>query len=104
MSTKIFEISQKILDLLCKRVYNKIANCANAQKGAVAMYENLKIEMTKSGISQRTLSSVINVHENTVANKLNGDSTFSIEEAFAIKECLFPQCDLTYLFKKVNAI
>lgn len=68
------------------------------------MYENLKTEMVKKGITQRALANILKIHENTVANKLTGESNFSIEEAFIIKEYLFPQCDLTYLFKKTITI
>ena len=46
----------------------------------------------------------LNIHRNTVANKLDGGA-FTIEEAFVIKEYLFRQFDLSYLFKRdvVNA-
>ena len=67
------------------------------------MYENLKIEMTRQDISQRELAALLNVHENTIKNKLDGKSSFTIEEAFKIKMAKFPQCELKYLFKNNNS-
>ena len=38
--------------------------------------------------------------KNSVANKLNGDSPFTIEEAFKIQATFFPKLSLEYLFDK----
>jgi plasmid maintenance system antidote protein VapI len=64
------------------------------------MYQNLKTEMSKKDISNRAIATVLNVHENTVGYKINGDGSFTIEEAFTVKEIFFPSLDLSYLFKR----
>lgn len=66
------------------------------------MYENLKIEMVKKGITNTQLAILLGVHVNSIANKiLHGP--FSIEEAFLIKNNYFPDLDITYLFEKKAA-
>lgn len=67
------------------------------------MYQNLKIELAKRDITNRKVAATLNIHENTVAYKLNGDGSFSIEEAFILKDELFPNLDLKYLFKRTVA-
>ena len=64
------------------------------------MYRNLKGELAKNGITNAKVAAVLGVHVNTIANKLEGSSSFSIEEAFKIKTVLLPYCDLSYLFAR----
>lgn len=59
---------------------------------------NLRGEMAKRKISIEMISELIGVHRNSVANKLNGDSAFSIEQAMLIQENFFPDLELKYLF------
>ena len=61
-------------------------------------YLNLKGELAKKDITMEELSKLLNIHRNSVANKLNGNSSFSIEEAFAIHEKYFPALSMNYLF------
>ena len=61
-------------------------------------YANLKGEIAKRGITQSEIAALLKMHPNTVSNKINGDSSFSIEEAFKIKQAFFPEMDLSYLF------
>ncbi len=63
-------------------------------------YRNLKGELAKNNISNTQVAEVLGVHINTVANKLDGRSSFSIEEAFKIKSYLLPSYDLYYLFAR----
>lgn len=63
------------------------------------MYKNLKAQMTAHNVTIEQMSRLLNVHRNTVANKLDG-GTFTVEEAFIIKEYMFRQFDLSYLFKR----
>ncbi len=65
-------------------------------------YRNLKGELAKNGITNVQLAALLNVHINTVTNKLKGSSSFSVEEAFTIKSVLFPYYDLNYLFAHPN--
>lgn len=62
-------------------------------------YINLIAEMSKKKISNRNFATLLNVHENTIGNKINSGS-FSIEEAFEIKSNYFPEFEIEYLFKK----
>jgi len=59
---------------------------------------NLRGEMAKRKVSIEDLASLLGVHRNSVANKLNGDSAFSVEQSFAIQEAYFPDLSLKYLF------
>lgn len=68
------------------------------------MYQNLKLEMAKRDITNRKVAAILEIHENTAAYKLNGEGSFSIEEAFKLKEELFPMLDLKYLFKRTVAL
>ena len=63
------------------------------------MYQNLKVQMAAHNVTIEQLSRLLNVHRNTVAYKLDGGA-FTIEEAFVIKDYLFRQFDLSYLFKR----
>ena len=66
------------------------------------MYENLKFEIMRSGITQKEIAEFLGIHENSIGNKISGESSFSIEEAFKIREKFFSNFDLQYLFKKAN--
>ena len=61
---------------------------------------NLKGEMAKKGITIEAISKLLGIHRNGVANKINGDSSFSIDEAIAIQRNFFPKLTLRYLFEK----
>ena len=61
---------------------------------------NLRGEMAKKRVSIEDISNLLGIHRNSVANKLNGESSFSIEQSFKIQEMYFPELDLKYLFEK----
>jgi hypothetical protein len=63
-------------------------------------YINLIGKLAENKISNVKVADVLGVHVNTVANKLDGTSSFSIEEAFKIKTYLLPSYDLSYLFAR----
>lgn len=65
------------------------------------MYQNLKAQMAKQSVTMEQLSKLLNIHRNTVANKLDGGS-FTIEEAFKIKDYLFREYELPYLFQRTD--
>lgn len=60
---------------------------------------NLKGEMAKKDITIEEVSKLLGIHRNSVANKINGDSSFSIDEAFKIHKNYFPNLSMEYLFK-----
>lgn len=61
---------------------------------------NLKAEMAKKDITIEEISKLLGIHRNSVANKINGDSSFSIDEALKIQTNYFPKLALNYLFQK----
>ena len=62
-------------------------------------YINLKAEMGRSDITAEAISKLLGIHRNSVANKLSGQSSFSIEEAIKIKNTFFSEFEYDYLFK-----
>lgn len=62
-------------------------------------YLNLKAEMAKKGITFENVAQLLDIHRNSVSNKINGNSSFSIEQAEKIYNEFFPESKLSYLFK-----
>lgn len=65
-------------------------------------YGNLKIEMMKRNITIESIAKLLDVHRNSAANKVNGKSHFTIEEAEKIHNVLFPDLEITYLFRRTD--
>lgn len=63
-------------------------------------YLNLKAEMARYNITIDSIAKLISVHRNSVANKIKGKGSFSIEQASKIQNTYFPNLDLIVLFKK----
>lgn len=63
-------------------------------------YANLKAEMARYGIKQQDIARLLNVREATISEKINGKTTFDIDEAFKIKYKFFPKLSLEYLFAR----
>lgn len=61
---------------------------------------NLRSEMLANKVTIEEMAAYLGVHRNSVANKLNGTSNFSIDESMKIQEKFFPDKDLKYLFGK----
>lgn len=61
-------------------------------------YSNLKAELARKGVSMEEVSKALEIHRNSVANKINGDTPFTVEEAFKIQKKYFPKLSLDYLF------
>ena len=57
-------------------------------------------EMAKKKITIEQIAKLLNIHRNSVANKLNGITDFTIEEAIQIQETFFPDWNLKELFRK----
>ncbi len=60
---------------------------------------NLKKEMAGADVSIEAIAAELKVHRNTVSNKLDGASKFTIDEAFKIHDKFFPTVGMAYLFK-----
>jgi len=67
------------------------------------MYTNLRTAMAQKGITIEAVARLLNVHRNTIQNKLEGSSDFTIEQAFIITEIMFPEYKLAYLFHRDEA-
>lgn len=61
-------------------------------------YSNLIGEMAKRHITNEDISKLLGIHRNSVANKLNGKSKFTVQEAFEIQKALFSDLSIIYLF------
>mgnify|MGYP000500241944 CR=1 FL=1 len=59
---------------------------------------NLKSEMGIKNVTIEAVEKILEIHRNSVANKLNGTSAFTIEEAMKIKNTFFPKLEYRYLF------
>ena len=65
------------------------------------MLYNLKIEMIKSGVEINDIAKAAGQHRNTVADKISGKRSFSINEAKIIKDTFFQNQTIEYLFSNV---
>lgn len=62
------------------------------------MFNNLKAEMVRNGISTEMIRAVINKTDKTTRDKINGKSDLYLSEAVKIRDELFPGMSLEYLF------
>lgn len=67
------------------------------------MYDNLKAVMATKGITIEAMAKLLNLHRNTVQNKMNGESEFTYGEAQRISEIMFPEYTMKYLFHRAQA-
>lgn len=58
----------------------------------------IKFAMQSKGISLEAMAALLHLHRNSVANKVNGESAFYVDEAFALQKNMFPEYTLEYLF------
>ena len=63
------------------------------------MMLNLKTEMERNGYTIKKLASALNIHPNTMMNKIDGKTPLYFEEAQELKDRLFPYADIQYLYK-----
>lgn len=63
-------------------------------------YLNLKAEMAKRDVTAESMAKFLGIHRNSVANKLKGFSSFSIDEAMELKNKFFSDCEIEDLFNK----
>lgn len=62
--------------------------------------KNLRAEMARERVTIGAVADLIGRTRDTVANKIDGDSNFTIEEAQEIRDKFFPGLTLEYLFAK----
>lgn len=61
-------------------------------------YGNLKAEMGRNDVTIEAISKLLNIHRNSVANKVKGKCRFTVDEAKKIREAFFPTLEIDYLF------
>ena len=59
---------------------------------------NLKKEMAGENVTVEQMADFLHLHRNTVSNKIEGVSKFTIDEAFKVQEHFFPKVGIAYLF------
>ena len=62
------------------------------------MFPNLEAEMERSKITQLQMAEMLQVTPTTLSFKLNGKSSLSLKECVLIKQLMFPDKTLDYLF------
>ena len=62
------------------------------------MFPNLEAEMARSKITQLQMAEMLQVTPTTLSFKLNGKSSLSLKECVHIKQLMFPDKTLDYLF------
>lgn len=67
------------------------------------MYRNLEAEMVRRNINRKDVAEFLNVRYGTVVDKLSGKYQFKLDEALNIKQKLFPELSIEYLFKSDEA-
>ena len=67
------------------------------------MYLNLKTEMNRADVSIGDIAEILHIHRNSASAKVNGDTSFTIEEAFALRDAKFPYTSAEYLFKRYKS-
>lgn len=60
--------------------------------------KNLCAEMTRYGVSNNDIQTVLGCSLKTVQNKVSGATKFSVAEAMKIRDQLFPGLRIEYLF------
>lgn len=55
--------------------------------------------MAKQKITNESIANLLKIHRNSVYNKLNGGSSFSVGEAIQIRDSFFPEQKIEELFK-----
>lgn len=66
------------------------------------MLDNLRIEMLRGNITTRKLAEILNMSEDAVRNKIYERSTFKVPEAVKLRDALFPDMSIEYLFASDN--
>ena len=64
------------------------------------MLNNLRAEMARHEVNTHDISGVIKKSDRTVRLKVAGENAFTMPEAIAIRDTLFPGMALEYLFAR----
>ena len=72
---------------------------SSMKKRGEKMYTNLKNSLMRKGLSFNAAAKMLDMPEATFRTKVC-ERSFSVEEAFLIKDNLFPEMDFSYLFQR----
>ena len=70
----------------------------DTEKEVIALFPNLEAEMARKKITQQDLAKMLGITPTTLSFKLSGKSTLSLKECVKIKNTIFPDQTLDYLF------
>lgn len=63
------------------------------------MYKNLEAEMAREKVTRKDLADLLDVRYATVIDKLKGRFSFTLDEAFKIRNRYFSNLSFEYLFE-----
>ena len=63
------------------------------------MYRNLEAELARKNITRAQLAQVLGISVATVSEKMTKPGRLKIDEAITIRDALFPDMKLDYLFE-----
>lgn len=63
-------------------------------------YLTLISELAKRGIQKTEVAKLLGIHWNSVMNKMNGKTAFSVDEAIKIHDAYFPDWKIEELFRR----
>lgn len=63
------------------------------------MYRNLEAELARKNITRAQLAQVLGINVATVSEKMTKPGRLKIDEAITIRDALFPDLKLDYLFE-----
>ena len=60
--------------------------------------------MVREGVTRKNLAEALNVRYATIIDKLKGRYSFTLDEAFVIRNKFFPHLSFEYLFERKEVI
>ena len=63
------------------------------------MYRNLEAELARKNITRAQLAEILGINVATVSDKMTKPGRLKIDEAITIRDTLFPDLKLDYLFE-----
>ena len=64
------------------------------------MYLTLKTEMARKKITGKEIAEKTGKNEGVISRKINGYTSFSVEEAILIRDLFFPELSVEDIFRK----
>lgn len=65
------------------------------------MFSNLRAEMARKEITIKKIAELLEINRDTAGRKLSGKAPLYLSEALLINKELFPNKNMTYLFKEI---